>query len=39
MGMGVGKARKPAFIFLHQQPVWVLLCLLFQPVAPLFFTV
>jgi hypothetical protein len=39
MSLGLGKARKPAFIFLHQQPVRVLLRLLFQPVPALFFTV
>jgi hypothetical protein len=39
MSLGLGKARKPAFIFPHQQPVWMLLCLLLQPVAPLFLTV
>ena len=39
MGLRLSKARKPAFIFLHQQPFIPLVRLLFQPVAPLFFTV
>ena len=39
MSLWLGETRKPAFIFLHQQPIRVLLGLLFQPVAPLFLTV
>lgn len=39
MGLGLGKTGKPAFILVHQQPVFMLPGLLFQPVPPFFFTV
>jgi hypothetical protein len=39
MSLGLDKARKPAFVFLHHQPIGVLPSLLFQPVAPVFLTV